>query len=245
MRTAPTAGGEGAAPAAGPVGTLDDQLSDWRYVDASGKPLMKAELIAAPYNSATFLRMPIRLRVHILQSQLSRLFEEMQNSPLRFEVNQVRINHELKDQLGPVDPSATGAASSGPRGGGGTGDKNAKGLDDIVVEVHGIAYIMQIYEPKKIYPADQLATTEGTTETPPAAAAPTEPAPMNPAPAAPADGAPAATPMATPAAPMNATPPADGATPAPAAPAPTAPPGDAPMNETPMAPMPAPAPAAP
>lgn len=162
---APTAeGGEAPAEAAAPVVRKEeDDLYEWRYVDQKGYPLSKAQLDGA--NKTDLYRMvPFKLQMHILQASLPKLLETIKNAPLTMEVNQIRINadHNAANQFAGLTKTAGGDGGQSQPGGGSY--TNPVGLlpGEIVLELHGIAYIATPYDEKKLPPPDSAANPDAT-----------------------------------------------------------------------------------
>jgi len=159
-------GGEAPAEGAAPVVRKpEDDLYEWRYVDQKGYPLSKAQL-DGDHKNDLYRRVPFKIQMHILQASLPKLLEEFKNAPLTMEVNQIRINPEnnaanqfsgLTKNFG-GDGGLTSSFSS-------AANITATSLlpGEIVLELHGVAYITTPYDEKKLPPPEGVATDPDAT----------------------------------------------------------------------------------
>jgi len=137
---------EGAEPGAPPPpNAMDLELVKNRYYDANYEPIADKQMLLESVTVAK--RIPVRIRLQMDQRQVHRLLVECANSPLTFEVRQLRLN--------PTGISRTGfgggreAAFAGEGAAGGLFARSrltARRLDDYqsfdrVVELFGIIYI--------------------------------------------------------------------------------------------------------
>ena len=215
-------GGPGGIP--GQMGPVDPEawLKDGRYVDSAGKPLLGsawANVSTPEYNLMAF-----KITIAADEQHWQRLLVELANSQLPLEVREVRMN-PLESRGGRGEPPL------GRNRPGRDGDQGGK-FDNVTLEIHGVAYLMN---PPNL---DKLGIKAATANGSPAfAAAPPIAAPAPPA-TPPAATAPAtATPTtATPTTvPPTTVPPASPVTP-PAATGPaTAPPATTPPAKPPAA----------
>ena len=140
-------GGFGAAQdtAAGPTDP-DAWLKDGRYVDSQGKPLLAADL----QNSKTpeYKLMAFKLRLIVDQSQFQKVIDELANSTMPLEVREVRVNPE---QAGADEDNSRGRERHRPMMDlGGAGGANGTVLHNAVLEVDGVAYLINPPDPTKI-----------------------------------------------------------------------------------------------
>ena len=157
-------GGEAPVEGAAPTRRPEDDLYEWRYVDQKGYPLSKAQL-DGDRKTDLYRMVPFKLQMHILQASLPKLLESIKNAPLTMEVNQIRINadHNAANQFANLTRTAGGD-------GGQVQNYNANlanpvaGLlpGEIVLELHGVAYIATPYDEKKLPPPDSAAAPDET-----------------------------------------------------------------------------------
>lgn len=159
----PPPDGDAPADAAPPARKFEDDLYEWRYVDQKGYPLSKAQLDGD--RKADLYRMvPFKLQMHILQSAMPKLLESMKNAPLTMEITQLRINadHNAANQFANLTRTAGGdGASSSYHAASATA---VAGLlpGEIVLELHGVAYLATPYDEKKLPPPDEVANPDAT-----------------------------------------------------------------------------------
>jgi hypothetical protein len=157
---------EGGAPAEGgaPVRKLEDDLLEWRYVDQKGYPLSKAQL-DGDHKTDLYRMVPFKLQLHILQASLPKLLETIKNAPLTMEVTQIRINADRNAAAQFANQTRTLGGDGGQsQAGAGNYTNPVVGLlpGEIVLELHGVAYIATPYDDKKLPPPDGAATPDAT-----------------------------------------------------------------------------------
>ncbi len=187
--TAPTNREEMARAATGEAS--GSALEENRYVDAQGKPLTSSA--EAP---AEFKRMPVFMRLHMDQREISRLLAECADSPLPVEVRQFRLNP-------PRTTGVAGAVNIRQRGFGGKAGEprraevvgrpvsglaesapgDSENPYDVTIEIHGIIYIFNPPDTTKVMltSADAAATPIEAPAPPSAPAAETPAAEKQPA----------------------------------------------------------------
>ena len=165
-------GGEALAPApdaaeppadGAPKKEPGDELYEWRYIDHKGFPLSKAQLDSTNKNDL-YRMMPFKIQMHILQSSMPKLFEAFKEAPLTMEITQIRINPETNaaSQFANMGTGRTSGSDLGGVSSGGVGTPTGLLPGEVVLEIHGTAYLVQPYDEKKL-PLPEGSATENET----------------------------------------------------------------------------------
>jgi hypothetical protein len=141
----------------------DAALKNGRYVDAKGKPLAAADL--ATSTTPEYRLMAFHLMLVCDEARFQAVIAELANSVMPLEVREVRIN--------PPGDSVSDRASKGRRdrsgpafAAGGGGSDAGTVMHNATIEIHGLAYLINPPDPKKIWSGEVpagIAAANGAT----------------------------------------------------------------------------------
>jgi hypothetical protein len=152
----------------------DAALKNARYVDSKGRPLAAAGAGSESSSSTTpaeYRLMAFRLVLVCDEARFQTVVAELANSIMPLEVREVRIN---------VSRESTNDGSRGPRGrdasrpsgrpsAAGNGADEGTVMHNATIEIHGLAYLVNPPDPKKVWPSSEvppgLAATTGPATT--------------------------------------------------------------------------------